>query len=63
MRASFNAMKHFKPDPYCAFRNDRARLLALVSRDVRYVLVIVFVLTCEYEIPWRMLTQLLRYAV
>lgn len=27
------------PSPYCAFKNDRARLWALVSRDVRLVVV------------------------
>ena len=27
--------------PYCAFRNDRDRLLALVSRDIRLVLIAV----------------------
>ncbi len=27
-----------KPDPYTSFKNDRARLWALVSRDLRLVL-------------------------
>jgi hypothetical protein len=30
-----------KPDPYCAFKNDRDRLYALVSRDVRIALVFI----------------------
>jgi hypothetical protein len=34
-----------KPDegaksPYCAFRSDRERLWALISRDIRWVLVV-----------------------
>lgn len=29
-----------RQSPYCAFKNDRARLWALVSRDIRWVLVI-----------------------
>jgi hypothetical protein len=39
---------HPKPDkqiaehaPYCAFKNDRDRLLALVSRDIRKVLIVI----------------------
>ena len=56
--------QHFqpKPDPYCAFRSDRDRRLALVSRDVRYVVVVALVSLGGYEIPWRALAQLLRYA-
>jgi hypothetical protein len=51
-----------KPDPYCAFRSDRERRVALISRDVRYVIVVAIVSIGGYEIPWRALAQLLGYA-
>ncbi len=28
-----------RPNPYCGFKNDRERRLALLSRDARFVLV------------------------
>lgn len=31
-------IKRPKPDPYCAFKDDRERRNALISRDVRLVL-------------------------
>lgn len=43
--ASINGRQ--RPDAnsaYCSFKNDRARLLALVSRDVRLVLIAVVIL-------------------
>lgn len=36
--------KLVKPDPYCAFKNDHERRLALVSRDVRLSLIAVIVM-------------------
>jgi hypothetical protein len=51
-----------KPDPYCAFRSDRERRVALISRDVRYVFVVAIVSIGGYEIPWRALARLLGYA-
>jgi hypothetical protein len=48
--------------PYCAFKNDQARLFALISRDVRFVLIAAFfALTgAHLDVPWRslMLTAL-----
>lgn len=48
--------------PYGAFKNDQARLCALISRDVRLVLIAaVFALTgARLDVPWRslMLTAL-----
>lgn len=29
-----------KPDPYCAFKNDVERRKALISRDIRIVLIV-----------------------
>ena len=37
-----------RPNPYCAFRNDRDRLLALVSRDVRIVAVVLLLLIAGF---------------
>jgi hypothetical protein len=51
-----------KPDPYCAFRSDRERRVALISRDVRYVIVVAIVSIGGHEIPWRAFAQLLRNA-
>lgn len=36
---------------YCAFRNDRARLLALVSRDIRLVAIAVVVALAVPAVP------------
>lgn len=36
-QASLYALR--KLDPYCAFRDDRERRLALISRDVRFAIV------------------------
>ena len=60
-----------KPDkagehsPYCAFRKDRDRLLALVSRDIRLVLIAVLVALAAPSAPallsnlWGALTRTL----
>ncbi|WP_152640575.1 hypothetical protein [Xanthomonas sp. MUS 060] len=43
--------------PYCAFKDDEARLHALMSRDARFVLIaVVFALTgAPLDVPWRSL--------
>ncbi|MBV6805586.1 hypothetical protein [Xanthomonas euvesicatoria] len=43
--------------PYCAFKNDEARLHALISRDVRFVLIAAFfaVTGTRLDLPWRSL--------
>lgn len=42
-RTNIAAMPHrpIRPDPYCAFKDDRERRRALVARDVRLVLIAV----------------------
>lgn len=47
--------------PYCAFRNDRDRLFALVSRDLRIVIVFVVAAVAGMHIDgstWRLLHAL-----
>ncbi len=45
--------------PYCAFKNDQQRLWALVSRDIR--LIVIAVVVCSGPpITWRLLMLLLR---
>ena len=39
--------------PYCAFKDDRARLLALVARDVRKVSITVVLALAGTSLPWR----------
>lgn len=39
--------------PYCEFKDDRARLLALVSRDVRKVSITVVLAVTGVSLPWR----------
>lgn len=40
--------------PYCAFKNDRERKWALVSRDIRWVLVaVIFALSGVPIVEWR----------
>ncbi len=48
-----------KPDPYCSFKSDRERRIALISRDLRYVLMVGALAATHGEVPWR---ELLRWA-
>lgn len=35
-----HAVKWSRPNPYCGFKDDRERRTALISRDVRLVLIV-----------------------
>ena len=50
--------RFFKTDAYCSFRSDRERRIALISRDVRYVLMAVAFAVGHERVPWR---ELLRW--
>lgn len=39
--------------PYCEFKDDRARLLALVARDIRKVTITVVLAVTGISLPWR----------
>lgn len=39
--------------PYCEFKDDRARLLALVARDIRKVSITVVLAVTGASLPWR----------
>lgn len=45
--------------PYCEFKDDRARLFALVARDVRKVSIAVVLAVTGVSVPWRELVGLL----
>jgi hypothetical protein len=49
-RLSFNsrAEKAAEHGPYCAFKSDRDRLWALISRDVRLVLIAIVIGTAQW---------------
>lgn len=38
--------------PYCEFKDDRARLLALVARDVRKVAIVIVLAVTGASVPW-----------
>lgn len=38
--------------PYCAFRSDRDRLWALISRDLRLVLIAGIAIMSSTSVPW-----------
>ena len=38
--------------PYCEFKEDRARLLALVARDVRKVAIVIVLAITGEAVPW-----------
>lgn len=38
--------------PYCKFKDDKARLLALVSRDIRIVLMACVCVLTGTSLPW-----------
>jgi len=55
-----------RPNPYCAFQDDRERRRALVSRDVR--LVVIAVATVFARLPatahaWAWLQQVLHWGI
>ena len=39
--------------PYCEFKDDRARLLALIARDIRKVSIAVVLAVAGISLPWR----------
>jgi len=39
--------------PYCEFKDDRARLLALVARDVRKVSITIVLAVTGVSLPWQ----------
>jgi hypothetical protein len=41
-----------RPDPYCGFKNDQERRKALVSRDVRLVLIAMVCALAGGLTPW-----------
>ena len=45
--------------PYCEFKDDRARLLALVARDVRKVSLTIVLAVTGVSLPWRAWVNLL----
>lgn len=45
--------------PYCEFKDDRARLLALVARDVRKVSITIVLAVSGVSLPWHQWAALL----
>lgn len=39
--------------PYCEFKDDRARLLALIARDIRKVSITLVLALTGASLPWR----------
>jgi hypothetical protein len=51
-RSLFGRWARWTAAPYCEFKDDHARLLALVARDVRKVLVTFVLATTSVSLPW-----------
>lgn len=47
-----DAVKSQQSNPYCAYRNDRYRLLAMVSRDLRLIAVAAVSAYVGSKVPW-----------
>ena len=47
-----------RPNPYCAFKNDRDRLWALIARDVRDVAIVGLVLVGVGHVPPALVARL-----
>lgn len=45
--------------PYCEFKDDRARLLALIARDMRKVSIAIVLAVTGVSIPWHGWVKLL----
>jgi len=51
-RSLFGRWARWAAAPYCEFKDDRARLLALVARDVRKVSIAIVLAVTGVSIPW-----------
>lgn len=51
LRLKATAGRSGENGPYCAFKNDRARLWALVSRDIRLVLIAIIIAFVAPSVP------------
>jgi hypothetical protein len=47
-----------KGNPYCAFKDDRERTIALISKDIRWMVIAVATSTGAGSISWPMLLRL-----
>lgn len=52
-RSWFGRWARWTAAPYCEFKDDRARLLALIARDVRKVSIMVVLAVTGVSLPWR----------
>lgn len=52
MDQNHDAVKSRQSNPYCAFRSDLYRLLAMVSRDLRLVAVAAVSAYIGSKVPW-----------
>ncbi|QET02541.1 hypothetical protein FOB72_11170 [Cupriavidus pauculus] len=52
-RSLFGRWARWAAAPYCEFKDDRARLLALVARDLRKVIIAVVLAVTGVSLPWR----------
>lgn len=59
MATSVNKRRQSVGSPYCVFQNDRDRLWALVSRDVRLVLIAGIMVMSSTSIPWSKIRAIL----
>lgn len=60
--ADDHAMRRPSHDPYCAFKNDKQRLRALISRDLRYAAIACAVIAGNVYVPWGTLARWLGLA-
>lgn len=51
-RSPFGRWARWSAAPYCEFKDDRARLLALVARDVRKVSIAIVLAVTGVSVPW-----------
>ena len=51
--ASLGRWARWTAAPYCAFKDDRARLFALVARDVRLLSIAIVLAVTGISLPWR----------
>lgn len=51
-RSLFGRWARWTAAPYCEFKDDRARLLALVARDVRKVSITIVIAVTGGSLPW-----------
>lgn len=52
-RGAISRRARWEAAPYCEFKDDNARLYALIARDIRKVLISAVIALSGMQLPWK----------